>query len=206
MVAQTRKNQRNDSGFTLVEAMITIVILAVLSALAIPAVQTALRSHAINSATQQVMHLVDFARIQAMSRNRAYRLVVSRTSGANGQMWVDESTNTRCSGFATTGVNKIRTLNFNQGDLITARIIGTVPVGFGDVFHLCFTPNGRVLQTDTGRPVPSGNAEYGAGDAIIVIQRVGLNSSGQGTPTGIQHQIVVPYNGIPRFVAGAPTT
>jgi len=195
------QGSNNSHGFTLVEAMMTIVILGILSALAIPAVQTALRDQAVNSATQQVMHLVDFARIQAMSRNRAYRLVVNKGDGANGSISVDESENTRCSGFGAKGVNGIRKFNFNQKDLVTVKVIGSQPAGFGDMYQLCFTPNGRVVRSDTGNPVPSTNAEYGAGEAIILLRRVGANS---GELLGVPHQVVVPYNGIPRFVAGMP--
>ena len=59
---------------------------------------------------------------------------------------------------------------------------------------LCFKPDGRVLQTDTERPVIATNSDYAAGEAWLDLQRLSLNNGG----IGKTHRIVIPYNGVPR--------
>ena len=185
------------SGFSLIELMITVMILAIIASLAMPSIGTAFRQQSITEATNEIMHLVDFSRIQAMSRNKAYELQITPGSGDNGSITVNESANTRCDGFDD-GILKIRSLNFNAGEFSDIRIIGTDPNPLGAAYQLCFKPSGRVVRTDTAKPLPATVAGYGAGEGHILIQRL---DSGNRT-VGPKHRIVVPYNGIPRFETG----
>lgn len=192
---------KSPRGFTLIELMVAVLILAILAALAMPSAQNAAMQQRIRSAVLEVMHLVDFARVQAQSRNRAYELVVDTSART---ITLNESTNTRCDSFLS-GNKAVRVLDFPSGkptgDLQHVTISGVSPDGLGNSFNLCFKPDGRVLQTDTKKPV-TGTGAYGAGEARIVLQR----RTRAGAPTGIKHAIVIPYNGIPVLVTGTPSS
>lgn len=199
MKVARNKTLPHPAGFTLIEAMIALAILAILVSLALPSIQSAYRTNLMASATQEVMHLVDFARVQAQSRNRAYELVADIAAGT---ITINESSNTKCTGFST-GVKDIRNLKLGVGDgeFKTIGMTSLTPNGFGTSYNLCFKPDGRVLRTDTSSPVPATAEAYGAGEARIVIQEI---KSGQAV--GIPHTIVIPYNGIPIFEPPQPAT
>jgi len=199
---QKAKGLRNSpKGFTFIEAMTALTVLAVLVMIALPSIQTGMRNVIMQNATQEVMHMVDFARVQAQSRNRAYGIVVSVAAGT---ITLNESTNTRCSGLAG-GLADVRqmTLGANAGagerDFPEVNIVAIAPNSFQGSPSLCIKPDGRVLLTSTGKPVPSTNSNYGAGEARISIQ---LGELGSSKRMGVVHSIVIPYNGIPTFAAG----
>ena len=194
-VGTTSRN--HPAGFSLIELMVTVMILAIIASLAMPSIGTAFRQQSIAEATNEIMHLVDFSRIQAMSRNKAYEMNITTGGSDNGSVAVNESKNTRCDGFED-GIPNIRGLNFDVGEFSDIRIISAEPNGLGTTFQLCFKPSGRVVRTDTAKPLPSTVSGYGAGEAHVVIQR--LDSSNK--VVGPKHRIVIPYNGIPRFETG----
>ncbi len=202
---QTSNGQRGAirRGFTIIELMVTVLILAILAMLAMPSAQNAVMEQRIRSAVLEVMHLVDFARVQAQSRNRSYEMVVDK---ATRKITVNESINTRCDPDSfKDGTSNVRVLDFLSGqptgDLQHVSISGLSPNGLGASFNLCFKPDGRVLQTNTGKPL-KGDDGYGAGEARITLQR----RTRSGTTTGIKHVIVVPYNGIPQLETGTPAS
>ena len=184
-------------GFSLIELMVTVTIMAIIAAIALPSIQTGFQTQSIVGATNEVMHLIDFARIQAVSRNKAYEVRLKLTDGNNGSIDVNESANTRCDGFDA-GIPQVRTLSFNGGEYPDIRIISSAPNGLGSSFQLCFKPSGRVVRSDTSKPLPAIASGYGAGEGHIVLQR--LNTGG--STVGPKHRIIVPYNGIPRFEPG----
>jgi len=182
--------------------MVSVTILAIIAALAMPSVESAYQNIEMNRVTQQVMHMVDFARVQATSRNRAYQMVINANAGGNGMIRVNESSNSRCNGFGA-GISDIRVLDFNSSDYKIAKIVQVVPSALGGSYNLCFKPDGRVLRDDTAKPIPTTVSGYGSGEARIVIQRLGGNKGAQ-VVQGVAHQIVIPYNGIPTFQSGFP--
>ena len=194
----TPRTNPPDKGFSLIELMVTVTILAIIASIALPSIQTGFQQQSIVSATNEVMHLVDFARIQAVTRNKAYELRIKQSDGDNGSLEVNESANTRCDGFAA-GIPRIRTLSFNGGEHPDIRIVSTAPTGLGASYQLCFKPSGRVVRSDTSKPLPAIATGYGAGEGHIVLQR--LNTDGK--TLGPKHRIIVPYNGLPRFEPGS---
>ena len=65
---------RNDSGFTMIELMVVIGIMAILSAIAIPSYIKWLPKHRVGSAARAVMSSMEFARINAIKRNTVVRV------------------------------------------------------------------------------------------------------------------------------------
>ncbi|WP_185955422.1 GspH/FimT family pseudopilin [Tepidiphilus sp. J10] len=60
---------RDDSGFTLVELMVTIVVLAILLAIGIPSFATLIASNRLTSATNELIASLQTARTEALRRN-----------------------------------------------------------------------------------------------------------------------------------------
>lgn len=190
------QTQRSPRGFTLTELMLAISIMAMLAALAFPAITSSLRTQSLVSATQDVMGLVDFARVQAVSRNRAYRLDVNQTFGTNGRIQVFESDTVRCTGVTAAEPN--RQIDFNSNAYRDVLIAAVSPAGLGTAFQICFRPDGLVVDSVNSKPIPSTDPAYGAGEARIVLQR----RYPDGAVSDMPHQIVIPYSGIPHFQAG----
>lgn len=185
---------RTGLGYTIVEFMMALAILAILVTLAVPAVQSGSDSSARN-AVYEVMHLIDFARIQAQSRNRAYRLEIALQSDI-ATFTVDESDGGRCAADNfSAGIADVRTLALGSGDYVDVKLVGK-----NVTTALCFMPDGRVLDFDDGQPVdpdPS-EAKYGAGVATLDIQQLSSASK----TVGIRYRVLVPYNGVPSLIAG----
>ena len=182
-------------GYTIVEFMMAIAVLSILVTLAVPAVQSGSHSSAKN-AVYELMHLVDFTRIQAQSRNRAYRLEIA-LQGDVATFSVDESDGGRCAAdnFAA-GLSDIRTLAFGAGVFSDVRLVGK-----NITTALCFMPDGRVLDFEDALPVdpdPS-DSTYGAGVATLDIRQL----SSKLKAVGIKYRVVIPYNGVPSLVAGS---
>lgn len=182
-----------DRGYTLLELMITVVMLAVLVVVTLPPVLRAVERRQVFEAGQAILDLVEFAKVQAAARNRAYQLVPilsTGQAGENGGVVLNEGPTSACLNFQGPGsVANVRSLDLAQ-DFPAIHLVAVQP---GDLAQatLCIKPDGRVLRADTQMPVPSGDSRYGAGDARIMVQRYG--SSGQ--PEGVRVAVVIPFNG-----------
>ena len=79
---------RRADGFSLVEALVTVLLASVLAGIAVPMVAQGMKLYTINSAGQQVSSTIRAARFQAVARNRVH--YVRFDFPADGQYQVRE--------------------------------------------------------------------------------------------------------------------
>ena len=70
----------NHAGFTLIELMVIVIVLAVTLSLAVPAVQEMIKNNRVTSQTNEMLALVAFARNEAIRRNQAVTLTLASTN------------------------------------------------------------------------------------------------------------------------------
>ncbi|MBI4264801.1 MAG: prepilin-type N-terminal cleavage/methylation domain-containing protein [Acidobacteria bacterium] len=63
-----------DAGFTLIEALVAVAVIAIVAGMVVPAVATGIRLYALNTAAQTVTSAVRSARYTAVSRNTKMRV------------------------------------------------------------------------------------------------------------------------------------
>jgi type IV fimbrial biogenesis protein FimT len=90
---------KRESGFTLLEAMATAGILAVMTMIAIPAFMSWMPGMRLNGATRQVMGDLMAARMQAVKQNNEFK-VFFNSPGTNQYQILDDNDN---DGIADTG-------------------------------------------------------------------------------------------------------
>lgn len=76
-------------GFTLVELMVTIAIVAILSAIALPSFSNSIRNNRLATTTNEFIAAVSLARSEAVKSNRGARVCASSDGATCGTNWSD---------------------------------------------------------------------------------------------------------------------
>ena len=209
MRAAHRETSRhsNERGFTLLEAFVVLVIIAILGIIAVPAIMNTLTHQKLATATNSFVNQVEYARVQAASRNRAYLVRVELSDGNNsGAIHLDEGDGSACTQQTFTAdsvepepIIDVRLFDFKEEGLSDVHIVSAEPsllVSSGTA-RFCIRPDGRVLSIQgTTLPAPEG---YGAGEAVFRIQLFSRKDKGSAEEaTDMVRELVVPYNGIPK--------
>jgi prepilin-type N-terminal cleavage/methylation domain-containing protein len=197
----------SERGFTLLEAFVVLVIIAILAIIAVPAIMNTLTHQKLATATNSFVNQVEFARVQAASRNRAYLVRVDLSNGNNsGAIHLDEGDGSACTPATFTAdgsepepIADVRVIDFKEEGLSDVQIVSAQPallVSAG-VARFCVRPDGRVLSMQgTTIPAPEG---YGAGEAVFRLQLFSKESKiSEAEATNLAREVVVPYNGIPK--------
>ena len=188
------RHLRDNRGFTLVELMITVAMVAVLVVVTLPPVIKALQQRQALNAAQAVLDVVEFAKVQAASRNLAYRVTwTAEGESTNGTVVVGEGPTSACITWDQ-GRPALRRVDLDK-EFPSVRLTGIRPTAMAGG-SLCIKPDGRVLDASTSLPVASGDATYSAGDAMLLLQRI--NDVGQ--HEGALHIVVIPFNGAARII------
>lgn len=138
---------KHQAGFTLVELMITLAVLAILLGLAMPAVNDFAIKQRVSSQASDVMLSLAFARSEAVKRNQDIR-VIPRTGTASG--WSDGW----CVGPTTMSscdhADVVRVFLGAKGVRITSSGVATPPI-------LIFRRDGTTTQSNAALAVTSPN-------------------------------------------------
>lgn len=93
-MALGRRSGRSDAGFTLVELLVTIAIIAILAGIATLSLSAYLPSLRLKQASQELQLQIQKARLEAVRRNRPCYVEFHRTDGGRLYtpiIWVDEN-------------------------------------------------------------------------------------------------------------------
>jgi prepilin-type N-terminal cleavage/methylation domain-containing protein len=192
--SETGKGSLNRPGFSLIEVMVVVAIIGVLTMAAIPNLLGGRHAQRIKAATNATMDIFQFAKVRAANDFNAYGVEVVPNEGT-GMIRVYEGKGPACS--AIDWGSALKTLSFIEdfgeadGDI---RIVQITPPF---VTKLCFSPDGRVVDANTSKPVPSTDNNYGAGEYIVSIQGH-LNDA----EVGLTHHVILSYSGKARFTFG----
>jgi type IV fimbrial biogenesis protein FimT len=89
-MSATRSGTRRSAtaGFSMVELVVSICVMLVLTALAIPSLMHSLRTYQLNETAASVSDMLKFTRFEAVRRNKQISLQVSQ-SGTSWIVWTD---------------------------------------------------------------------------------------------------------------------
>ena len=88
-----RETRKQQAGFTVIEAAVVVLIAGVAMAFATPKIVNAMREYRVSMATRQLADLIQKAKMQAVSDNKAVTLRVDTAGNRMGLVVLDDAGN-----------------------------------------------------------------------------------------------------------------
>lgn len=195
---------RSTRGFTLIELMVTVVIISVLAALATPGILARVNNYKTRSAAEQIATTYRLARLRAMGRGSA--VVVRYQSGtitvlegrqgpdaaAAGCQNLPASSCTTPADRFNSGSDRYQTVEtYETTGHTSAGASYTVSPSLGTTSDICFTPLGRAYSRT--------NLTSTFAQMLVPVTVSVTHASG-----GLARQVLVLPNGTARVTAGGP--
>lgn len=139
------------AGFTLIELMITLVVLAALIALGLPSFQSAIRSNRVTTASNELLTAFSLARSEAIRNTRGAAVCASANGTSCGNDW-------NAGWLVWRDVNANSTLD--AGEVVVRHTQGSSALGLtASADILAFDPRGRLRSAQQTLAVkPSGQS------------------------------------------------
>jgi prepilin-type N-terminal cleavage/methylation domain-containing protein len=187
-----RRLPSHTRGFTLIELMVVVIIIAVLATLAVPLFVSQIRERSVTGAANGIADVFRGARNRAIGRGAAI-MVTARADGSldvyegvQGQDSADLAERTKCGNLPMRGCTTNDWDNISSGSTIgNARRVGvvaastdyTTSVRLGTVamspVNVCFSPGGRTFVNDSSEWNPA------AWQPLTTVLTVSITSSGR---------------------------
>lgn len=197
-----------ERGFSLLELMVVVTIIAILSAMVLPSMTQAMRERHVQQAAVEVVDLLREVRSRAMYRGRA-QTVVMRQVGTTLRIEAYEGTESTCRlsrfrpgmGAGFVAADQIATLDLSEARYTVDGIASVITIPTGtSFFQLCYTPMGNTFFVTTETSVPStawsnDNGAVGTGGAF----QIDVFQLRDGAQYGVRRRVLIPLGGIPRL-------
>jgi type IV fimbrial biogenesis protein FimT len=89
--SNTHRNR--DRGFSMVELAVSMTVLLILTAIAIPSLMRSLRTYQLNDTAARLSDMLKFTRFEAVRRNTPVALRINNPSGSDWIVWADTVAN-----------------------------------------------------------------------------------------------------------------
>jgi len=194
-------------GFSLVELMVVVTIIAVVSALVLPSMVQVIRERHTQQTAVSVLDIVRETRSRAMYRGTSHSLVLE-TVGASLRMHTYEGTSSSCrlsrfGGGTFDAAQRIYSLDLTTAAYTRDSIVAEVNTTARETYlQICFTPLGVTFFSRS--PIPDGTAPaavwsndsstLGTGSFSVDVFRVT-----SGTDLGVRRRVIIPLSGMPRM-------
>lgn len=142
--------RKPNAGFTLVELLVTMAILAILLTIGLPSFQDSLRSNRIATASNELIAAVSMARSEAVRTTRGGGVCGANAAGTgcassdtwnNGMLiWTDGDPSAATPGYRSATDTIVRRVEAKSGVALTVVAIGTNPQDY----QILFNGQGRV--------------------------------------------------------------
>lgn len=202
------RRERADHGFSLLELMVVVTIIAVLSALVLPSMTQAVRERHAQEAAIEVIDLLREIRGRAMYRGRAQTVAI-RQVGTTVRLEAYEGTESSCrlsrfrstAGAGFVAAEQIALLDLSDARYARDDLASLISLPAGTNFlQLCYTPMGNTFFAMSEISIPStlwsndsGAVGFGGAFQIDVFQ------ARSGVVSGVRRRVLIPLGGIPRL-------
>lgn len=213
---------RGVAGFSLVEVMVTVVIITIIAAIALPTLRKGMRDRRTRQMAEEVARVFRDARLRAMARGSAVMVHYNKNTksfdvreAVTGRLASQPATCARLpasscqlANFTATGTPNVLRGSQPIENLTVDTVSETtglklkleLPVeGSPDDFSVCFTPLGRAYSSVTWPP------NFSTLLSEVPLIRVYRTEPGDTAQVGLERRVVVLPNGQARLqTAGAP--
>lgn len=197
-----------ERGFSLLELMVVVTIIAILSALVLPSMTQAIRERHAQEAAVEIVDLLREIRSRAMYRGRA-QTVVMRQVGTTLRIEAYEGTESTCRrsrfragmGAGFVADEQVAVLDLSEARYANDGIASVITIPAATpYFQICYTPMGNTfyVTTETSMPSAAWSNDSGVVGTGGVFQ-IDVYQVRDGNQYGVRRRVMIPLGGIPRM-------
>ncbi len=183
-------------GFSLIEIMIVIVIIALIAGLSYPSIRSTMGEQALAEGTNEVLNALQFGSLQSQSRGRSQVLRITVSEAVpGGRIEFLETNGWSCaSPSARAGVEPVDLPALGAGGEVALTEVAPEGVGTSGI---CFKPNGRAYTGGGAIPILDDDSYNAPRSSTIGLRLYRFSDLGGGlVPVGVRREIHLIHAGV----------